>query len=132
MKKFYKVNITINDGDNELTDEIIVNRVFPGFFYREIVTNKTFYPLYRFPVSAKQCLHNGCYMNGEDEIKRQLNMSGYSMIMFLDENKKIVEINDEAIIKDCYKDFSSSIFSSYIGKDIQKKKLKKRTRGVIN
>ena len=45
MKKYYKVNITINDGENEFIDEIIVNRTFNGFFYQEIVTNKKFYPL---------------------------------------------------------------------------------------
>ena len=125
MKKYYTVNITINDGENEFIDEIIVNRTFNGFFYQEIVTNKKFYPLYRFPVSIKECIHNGDYMDGFDEINRQIIENGYSMIMFIDDNKHIEEIKDNNEIKEYYNNFPLTTFSKYISKDIQKKKIKK-------
>ena len=123
MKNYYKINITINDGENELNDEIIVTKTFNGFFYQEIVTNKLFYPLYRYPVSIEECIHNGEYMDGSNEIKKQINENGYSMIMFLENNKEIEKIDDTKI-KEYYKNFPITIFSKYIGKDIQKKKIK--------
>ena len=126
MQKYYKINITFFDGEQEIVDKIIAVRLFGGFFYQELVTKETFYPLYRFPVDFNECLHNGNYMNGEDEIKRQLEKKGYSMIMFLDNNKDIEEVTDEQVIKDYYHNFPLSIFSKYVSKDIQKKKIRGR------
>ena len=126
MKKYYKIKITINDNEQEITDEVIVTRTFNGFFYQEIVTNKTFYPLYRYPISIKECIHNGEYMDGIDEINRQINKNGYSIIMFLDDNKFIEEIKDENEIKEYYKNFDSTNYSKYISKEIQKNKIKGR------
>ena len=109
MKNYYKINITINDGENELNDEIIVTKTFNGFFYQEIVTNKLFYPLYRYPVSIEECIHNGEYMDGSNEIKKRINENGYSMIMFLENNKEIEKIDDTKI-KEYYKNFPITIF----------------------
>lgn len=125
MKKYYKINITINDKDKEINDEIIAIKSFNGFFYQEIVTNKKFYPLYRYPVSIKECIHNGDYMDGIDEINRQIDENGYSMIMFIDDNKYMEEIKDEDEIKEYYKKYPFKPFCKYISKDIQKKKIKK-------
>ena len=125
LNKYYKVNITFNDGENEFSDEIIATRSFNGFFYKELVTNKTFYPLYRYPISIKECMHNGDFMDGNDEINRQLNENGYSMIMFLDDNKHIEEIKDNNEIKEYYNNFPLTTFCEFISKDIQKKKIKK-------
>ena len=109
--------------ENELNDEIIVTKTFNGFFYQEIVTNKLFYSLYRYPVSIEECIHNREYIDGSNEIKKRINENGYSMIMFLENNKEIEKIDDTKI-KEYYKNFPITIFSKYIGKDIQKKKIK--------
>ena len=65
-------------------------------------------------------------MDGIDEINRQINKNGYSIIMFLDDNKYIEEIKDENEIKEYYKNFDSTNYSKYISKEIQKKKIKGR------
>ena len=126
MQKYYKIKITINDNEKEITDEVIATRIFNGFFYQEIVTSKTFYPLYRYPVTIKECMNNGDYLDGQDEINRQINQNGYSIIMFLDDNKFIEEIKDENEINEYYKSFDSTIYSKYISKEIQMKKIKGR------
>ena len=126
MKKYYKINITINEEKKELCSSIIATRSFNGSFYQEIITNKTFYPLYRYPVTIKECMHNGEFIDGMDEINRQIKSNGYSMIMFFDENKKIEEIKDENLIKNYYTNFHLTTFSNYISKEIQKKKIKGR------
>ena len=126
MQKYYKINLTFCDGNQEFVDEIIATQVFGGFFYQELVTGEIFYPLYRFPVDLKECLHNGNYMNGDDEINRQLEKKGYSMIMFLDNNKDIEKVSDEQVIKDYYQEFPLSNFCKYVSKDIQKKKIRGR------
>lgn len=123
--KYYKVKININDGKNEFNEEIIVTRSFNGFFYKEIISNKTFYPLYRYPVSVKECMHNGTFMDGLDEINRQINNNGYSMIMFLNDNKWIEEVKDKNEIKEYYNNFTLTNYCKFISKDIQKKKIKK-------
>lgn len=125
MKKYYKINITFNDNQNEFIDEIIVARSFNGFFYQEIITNQAFYPLYRNPINNEEYFHNGDYIDGLNEINKQINKNGFSMIMFYDNNKEIEEINDATIIKKYYENFPSKIFSKYVGKNIQKKKIKK-------
>lgn len=123
--KYYKIKININDGDNEYNEEVIAIRSFHGFFYKEIISNKIFYPLYRFPVSIKECLHNGQFMDGSDEINKQLNENGYSMIMFLDDNKYMEEIKDKNEIKEYYNNFTLTNYCKFISKDIQKEKIKK-------
>lgn len=126
LQKLYKINITFCEGKKEFVDSIIAKQVFGGFFYQELITGESFYPLYRFPITLNECLHNGNYMNGDNEINRQITQKGYSMIMFLDDNKEIKEVIDEQVIKDYYQNFPSSNFSKYIGKDIQKKKIRGR------
>ena len=126
MQKIYKINITITEKDQEINSQILAKKRFNGLFFQELITQKTFYPIYRYPVSIKECMHNGEYMDGIDEINRQIKTNGYSMIMFIEENKKIEEITDENIIQDYYKNFHLSNFNKYISKEIQKKKLKGR------
>ena len=126
MKKIYKINITITEKNREINSQILANKTFNGFFFQELITQKTFYPIYRYPASIKECMHNGEYIDGIDEINRQIKTNGYSMIMFIEENEKIEEITDENIIQDYYKNFHLSNFNKYISKEIQKKKLKGR------
>ena len=48
-------------------------------------------------------------MDGSNEIKKRINEYGYSMIMFLENNKEIEKIDDTKI-KEYYKNFPITIF----------------------